>query len=199
MSLFRKTQWARGVRIEVFFDQLLKQAARAGLSKRAACAALVGELPQETQSMIKAWIKGKEECTEKETREFVTLGQATLLQKGIGLEHGARLDIMADIRAVEDGIPLLQVKDEEKSEEEVHQVRSQGKQRAGTAFQRASSKQTTKCYTCVARWVIFGDIVLKEPAASAAAVDTAYISADSTKRWNLRVQNRYSIWKARNN
>ena len=59
---------------------------------------------------------------------------------------------MVDIRAVEDGIPLLQVKGEEKDrkgrEEEVHQVRSQGRKRAETAFQRASSKQTTKCYTC---------------------------------------------------
>ena len=55
------------------FDQLLKQATRAGLSKRAACAALVGELPQEIQLVIKTWIKGKEECTEKVVREFVTL------------------------------------------------------------------------------------------------------------------------------
>ena len=144
------SQWARGVRIEVFFDQLLKQAMRAGLSKRAACAALVGELPQETQSVIKAWIKTKEECTEKEVREFVTLVQSTLLKKGINLEHGTRLDIVADIRTVEDYSPPSQFKDEDRKdiEEEVYQVRSQGRQRSGTTFQRASSKQASKCYTC---------------------------------------------------
>ena len=129
---------------------MLKQATRAGLNKRAACAALVGELPQETQSVIKAWIKTKEECTEKEVREFVTLVQSTLLKKGINLEHGTRLDIVADIRTVEDYSPPSQFKDEDRKdiEEEVYQVRSQGRQRSGTTFQRASSKQASKCYTC---------------------------------------------------
>ena len=48
-------------------------------------------IPREAQSLLKGWIKGKEECTEKDTREFITLVQTTLLQKGMDLDHGARL------------------------------------------------------------------------------------------------------------
>ena len=74
----------------MFFDQLRRQAKRAGQSNLAACTALVGELPEEVQPATKTWVKGKEQCTEKEAREFVMLVQATLRQRGFLLDHGAR-------------------------------------------------------------------------------------------------------------
>ena len=152
-TLFRKMQWARGIRVEVFFDQLRKQAKRAGYSNRAACAALVGELPREAQSLLKGWIKGKEECTEKDTREFVTLVQTTLLQKGMDLDHGARL-IGGSVIRITDGRDVApsgnQTEDTEtKIAEEVCRVHVSGRPHRGATDQgQKYRKPRFNCFTC---------------------------------------------------
>ena len=153
MTRYRKMQWARGVRIEVFFDRLRKQARRAGHSNLDACTALVGELPEEVQPPIKTWVKGREACTEKEAREFATLVQSTLRQKGLALDYGARIKEGTAIRKT-DMMPKQHADSDSEEgdtsvQPEVCRIRS-----APKSFQSQSSggyratKTKFACYTC---------------------------------------------------
>ena len=155
MLSFRRMQWARGARIEVFFDQLRRQAKRAGQSNLAACTALVGELPEEVQPATKTWVKGKEQCTEKEAREFVMLVQATLRQRGFSLDHGARPVLSGEtIRKTEETTSKTMDLDSEPEEgdttkqTEVCKVWSaQRTDRERDNF-RKDARTRFKCFTC---------------------------------------------------
>ena len=68
----------------------------------------MGEHPKKAQTAPKGWIRGKEECTDKDVREFVTLVQSSHLKKGIDLDHGARVMGGAGIR-VADLAPSTQI------------------------------------------------------------------------------------------
>ena len=58
---FRSKVWARGVRIEVFFTQLWKEAKRAGFLNRQVAVVLITQLPGKLQTALKKWVQERRE------------------------------------------------------------------------------------------------------------------------------------------
>ena len=89
---FRNMVWARGVRIEVFFTLLWKEAKRAGFFNRQVCAVLVTQLPSKATSSLKRWIQERKDniVSDAQMREFIGLVQQSLRQMEIPLDLGAR-------------------------------------------------------------------------------------------------------------
>ena len=113
-----------------------EKARNTGYTNHSVCVALIGELSQEVQPQIKSWVKGKEECSEKDVREFVTLVQVWLIQRRLGLEYGACETGAMSIRVVET-VPIKPQNtnsDEGESTkgEEVYRIHSSRKSRGAT-------------------------------------------------------------------
>ena len=89
MLSFRRMQWARGENRNVL--RSAQEASKASRTiKLSGLYSSRGRITREVQPATKTWVKGKEQCTEKEAREFIMLVQATLRQRGFSLHHGAR-------------------------------------------------------------------------------------------------------------
>ena len=89
---FRNLVRARGVRVEVFFTLLLKEAKRAGFLNRHVCVVLVTQLPNKATPSLKRWIQEREDniVSDVQMREFIGLVQQNLRQTEIPLDFGSR-------------------------------------------------------------------------------------------------------------
>ncbi|KAI6661486.1 hypothetical protein LOD99_13359 [Oopsacas minuta] len=87
---FRSKVWARGMRIEVFFTQLWKEAKRAGFLNRQVAVVLITQLPGKAQAALKKWVQEhKEDLVSGQMREFIGLVQQNLRQAEVPLDYGA--------------------------------------------------------------------------------------------------------------
>ena len=87
---FLKMTWASGVRVEVYATKLWKEARRASFQNRQVCVVIITQLPNKAQSTLKKWVQEREEVTDNQMREFISLKQQNLRQAEIPLDYGAR-------------------------------------------------------------------------------------------------------------
>ena len=92
IARFRSMSWARGVRIEVFFILLWKEAKRDDFLNRQVFMVLTTQLPSKALSGTKKWIQQQEDhaVTDKQMREFLGMVQQNLRQSDIPLDYGFR-------------------------------------------------------------------------------------------------------------
>ena len=111
---FRSMNWARGVRIEVFFTRLWKEAKRAHVLNRQVCMVLTTQLPSRVHSATKTWIQQQEGdvFTDKQMREFLATVQQNLRQADIPLDYG--------FREPEDRSSFCKVVEQDKNNEDNH-------------------------------------------------------------------------------
>ena len=158
---FRKMVWARGVRIEVFFTLLWKEAKRGGFYNRQVCVVIVTQLPNKTVASIKRWLREREGDTVSDTqmREFIGLVQQNLRQMDVPLDFGAR---EAEVKTVDHCMVVDKeskgewVREDPYIEQETPQVckvrQFSSDRRYGRMYRGASRREDhLNCFTCSKR------------------------------------------------
>ncbi|KAI6661455.1 hypothetical protein LOD99_13327 [Oopsacas minuta] len=150
---FRSKVWARGMRIEVFFTQLWKEAKRAGFLNRQVAVVLITQLPGKAQAALKKWVQErKEDLVSGQMREFIGLVQQNLRQAEVPLDYGAREGPSNSCKVINQGKTDILCSSDSEYEEKpptVYKVRTFGTSSRQGRF--PNSRRVPKglvCYTC---------------------------------------------------
>ncbi|KAI6651366.1 Retrovirus-related Pol polyprotein [Oopsacas minuta] len=151
---FRSKVWARGMRIEVFFSQLWKEAKRAGFLNRQVAVVLITQLPGKAQAALKKWVQERKEdpVSDGQMREFIGLVQQNLRQAEVPLDYRAREGTSNSCKVINQGKTDILCSSDSEYEEKpptVYKVRTFGtSSRQGRFPDSRRAPKGLVCYTC---------------------------------------------------
>ena len=151
---FRSKVWARGVRMEMFFSQLWKEAKRAGFLNRQVAVVLITQFPGKVQAALKKWVQERREdpVSDGQMWEFIGLVQQNLRQAEVPLYYGSREGPSNTCKVINQGKTDILCSNDSEDEEKastVYKVRTSGTSSRQGRF--SDSKRGPKgfvCYTC---------------------------------------------------